>query len=115
VNAGERRAALHYRIRGYRVLDRNARAGGGELDLVLRRGRKLVFAEVKERSHLGYGGGIRAVDTEKRRRVTRAARAWLRSHPEASELDVVFEAVAVRQGSVRRYRFDPVDGPLTTE
>ena len=48
-NAGERRAALHYRLRGYRILARNARAGGNELDLVARRGRTLVFCEVKEK------------------------------------------------------------------
>ena len=42
----ERRVRLHYRLRGYRVLAANVRAGGNELDVVLRRGRRLVFCEV---------------------------------------------------------------------
>jgi Holliday junction resolvase-like predicted endonuclease len=44
--AVERRAALHYLLHGYRILARNAWVGGYELDLVVRRGRRLVFCEV---------------------------------------------------------------------
>src|SRR4051794_36592108 len=51
----ERRAWLHYRLRGYRVLARNAWAGGYELDLVLRRGRRVVFCEVKAKGGERYG------------------------------------------------------------
>jgi Holliday junction resolvase-like predicted endonuclease len=47
VNRSERRAARHYRLRGYRVLGANVRAGGNELDLVVRRGSHLVFVEVR--------------------------------------------------------------------
>jgi putative endonuclease len=107
VNRGERLAALHYRARGYRVLDANVRVGGGELDLVLRRGRRIVIAEVKERSSDDFGGGLAAVDAEKRRRVTRAARAWLVSHPEIGDCDVRLEAVAVSGRRLQRRIFDP--------
>jgi putative endonuclease len=95
VNRGERRAALHYRLRGYRVLGANVRAGGFELDLVVRRGRRLVFVEVKERARDGYGGPLGAIGPEKRRRVRRAADAWLAAHPELEGLDVALEAVAI--------------------
>lgn len=74
MNHGERLAARHYRLRGYRILAANVRSGGYELDLVARRGRRLVFVEVKERAGSSYGGGVGAVDREKRRRVRRAAR-----------------------------------------
>lgn len=95
MNRGERRAALHYRLRGYRVLGANVRAGGFELDLVVRRGRRLVFVEVKERARDGYGGPLGAIGPEKRRRVRRAADAWLAAHPELEGLDVALEAVAI--------------------
>ena len=39
VNAGERRALWHYRLRGYRILGTNVAAGRNELDLIVRRGR----------------------------------------------------------------------------
>jgi putative endonuclease len=101
----ERRAANHYRLRGYRILARNAWAGGYELDLVARRGRRLVFAEVKEKRGTGFGDPLEMVDAEKQRRVARAAEAWLARHGGHAGLDVRLEAVAVRPGGVRRVPF----------
>jgi putative endonuclease len=98
----ERRVRRHYRLRGYRVLDANARAGGNELDVVLRRGRALVFAEVKARSGDGFGDPSEAVGPEKVRRLERAAWGWLARHPELVDLDVRFEVVAVRSGRIER-------------
>jgi putative endonuclease len=105
VNHGERIAARHYRLRGYRILGTNVRAGGNEVDLVARRGRRLVFVEVKERARDTFGGGIGAVDREKRRRVRRAAASWLQTHPESAELEVRFEVAAVTGGRVERLEF----------
>lgn len=103
MNHGERRALRHYRLRGYRLLAANARAGGYELDLVLRRGRTVLFVEVKERATEGFGGPVGAVHWEKRRRVRHAAAAWLHAHPETAELDVELEVAAVRGGRVERF------------
>ena len=102
MNRGERLAARHYRLRGYRIVDANARAGGHELDLVVRRGRRLVFVEVKERARDGYGGPVGAVDREKRRRVRRAAASWLQAHPETAELEIGFEVAAITDGELER-------------
>ena len=102
MNSGERLAARHYRLRGYRILAANARAGGHELDLVVRRGRRLVFVEVKERAREGYGGPVDAVDREKRRRVRRAAASWLQAHPETAELEIGFEVAAITDGRLER-------------
>ena len=102
MNSGERLAARHYRLRGYRILAANARAGGHELDLVVRRGRRLVFVEVKERAREGYGGPVGAVDREKRRRVRRAAASWLQAHPETAELEIGFEVAAITDGRLER-------------
>ena len=98
----ERRVRLHYRLRGYRVLAANAWAGGNELDIVLRRGRRLVFCEVKMRSGLNFGDPWEAVGSEKERRLRRAAEAWLAGHPHLSDLEIVFEVAAVRNGGVER-------------
>lgn len=105
MNRGERLAARHYRLRGYRILGANVRSGGYELDLVVRRGRRLVFVEVKERTSQAYGGGVGAVNREKRRRVRLAAAAWLRAHPESAALEIRFEVAAVTGGRVVRVRF----------
>ncbi|HLF68218.1 MAG TPA: YraN family protein [Gaiellaceae bacterium] len=102
MNRGERRALLHYRLRGYRLVEANARAGGYELDLVLRRGRKLVVVEVKEKGGPDYGHPLEMVGPEKRRRVLVATRAWLAAHPEVAGLDLSLEAAGVRGRRVER-------------
>ena len=42
-------------MRGYRILDTNRWLGGAELDLVVRRGRRLVFVEVKSKTGTRFG------------------------------------------------------------
>jgi putative endonuclease len=102
VNRGERRALLHYRLRGYRLLEANARVGRYELDLVLRRGRTLLFVEVKEKAGAGFGDPLEMIDEEKVRRVHTAAGGWLAAHPTLRRLDVTLEAAAVRGRRVER-------------
>jgi putative endonuclease len=102
VNRGERIAARHYRLRGYRILGANVRAGGHEVDLIARRGGRLVFVEVKERARNSYGGPVGAVNREKRRRVRHAAASWLQTHPETAALEIRFEVAAIVDGRVER-------------
>ena len=65
---------------GHRPRHRNWRTPGGELDLVVERRREVVFVEVKSRSSTDYGGAVAAVDAAKRRRMVRAAAAYLTRH-----------------------------------
>ena len=102
MNRGERVALRHYRLRGYRLLDANARVGRYELDLVLRRGRRILVVEVKEKGGAAFGQPLEMIDEEKVRRVGVAAAAWLAARPELRRLEVGFEAVAVRGRKVER-------------
>jgi putative endonuclease len=102
VNRGERVALRHYRLRGYRLLEANARAGRYELDLVLRRGDRVVIVEVKEKSGSAFGHPFEMIDEEKVRRVYMAAGSWLATRPELNGLELVFEAAAVRGRNVER-------------
>jgi putative endonuclease len=78
--AGEKRAAWFYRLRGYRIVDRNVRLRAGEIDLVVRRGKTLVIAEVKTRQSLAAGEGFVAVDRTKRERMIRLASEYVARH-----------------------------------
>jgi putative endonuclease len=98
----ERRAAWWYRLRGYRVLAANAWAGGYELDLVLRRGRRVVFCEVRSKAGSGFGAAAEMVDAEKQRRIRSAAAAWLTAHPEHAGLAVSFDVIAIHEGRLMR-------------
>jgi len=101
-NSFEQRARRHYRLRGYRILGTNVWIGGYELDLVVRRGRRLAFVEVKAKSGERLGDPLEMVTEEKQRRLRLAAEAWLASHPECAGLEARFDVVAVRKTGVER-------------
>jgi putative endonuclease len=98
--AGEEAALQVYLRNGFRLIARNWRCGAGELDLVVRRGRLLVFCEVKTRSTIALGGGYEAVTWSKRRRLRRLGEAFLSQtpvRPAATRFDVA--SVHVSRGS----------------
>ncbi len=76
---GERRAALHLRLRGYRIVERNVRLREGEIDLVVRRGRRVAFVEVKSRQE--KGAPAEAVDSKKQAQIARIAERYLAGSP----------------------------------
>jgi putative endonuclease len=86
--------ALDYLQRqGLRLVARNARARGGELDLVMFEGEALVFVEVRYRAGGGFGGGAASVDHGKRRKLVRAAQAFLLRHPQHAEAPCRFDVI----------------------
>ena len=103
-NRAEERAVWHYRLRGYRILGTNVWAGGNEIDLIARRGGRLVFCEVKSKGGVGRGDPLEMVGPEKQRRLRRAAEAWLATHPDFAGLEATFDVVAVRDGKLERIR-----------
>jgi putative endonuclease len=98
----EQRAVWWYRVRGYRILATNAWVAGYELDVIVRRGRRLIFCEVKEKLGERFGDPLEMVDDEKQRRLRVAADAWLARHPEAAGLEVSFDVIAFRGGELER-------------
>jgi putative endonuclease len=90
---GEARAATYLRRRGYRIVARNVRADGVEIDLIARRGPVLVFVEVKTRRSRAQGAPELAVDARKQGRLLRGASAWLHAQPRR-EARVRFDVIA---------------------
>lgn len=92
---GERMAALFLEARGYRVLYRNFRgAHGGEVDLVCRHRRTLVFVEVKTRMSLWHGRPAEAVTPAKQHLIRRGAKEWL-GRLRAGDVPARFDVVEV--------------------
>ena len=78
---GEDCAVRHLERQGLRILARNVRSGGVEIDVIAARGRLVVFVEVKTRRSRRAGLPEEAVDARKRARLVAGAAAWLREHP----------------------------------
>lgn len=94
--AGEERAVAHLEKRGWRVIERNWRCRGGELDIVALDDEALVVVEVKTRRGMGFGHPLEAVDARKRTRLWRLAMAWAVAHPEhARGRELRLDAIAV--------------------
>jgi len=91
---GEDLAVRHLRSLGYRIVERNYRCRLGEIDCVALQGKTLVFVEVKARRTDEFGGPLEAVDTRKRRRMTRLARHYAQEK-KLSDVAQRFDVVAV--------------------
>jgi len=79
--------------KGYRVLARRWRTAAGEIDLIARRRRVLAFVEVKARREAATA--IAAVGPRQRRRIERAAGAFVGRRPELAGLDWRFDVMLV--------------------
>ena len=88
---GESLARLYLRLSGYRLLARGYRTRQGEIDLVLRKGRLLVFVEVKQRADLDRAA--EAIRPRQQQRITRAAAQYLQDYPGLARLDQRFDAI----------------------
>lgn len=94
-------AAAHLERAGLTIVARNYRCKAGELDLVAREGRTLVFVEVRFRSSDRFGGAAASIDRAKRARLVRAAEHYLLGRPAPA---CRFDAVLVTGSDVQWIR-----------
>lgn len=87
----EDRALAYLQKQGLRLLDRNYRCKGGEIDLVMREGETLVFVEVRYRASTSHGGALASVGNRKQGRLIIAASHYLvsKSQDRPSRFDVI--------------------------
>ena len=79
-SAAEEAAARFLTGRGLELLQRNYRCRFGEIDLILRDGRTLVFVEVRYRASKAFGGAAESITHAKRDKLLRAARHYMAEH-----------------------------------
>jgi putative endonuclease len=91
---GEDLAVRVFRSLGFEIVQRNYRCEHGEIDLIARRGRCLVFCEVKTRRTDLWGLPAQAVDHRKQLRLRRLAAQWLTDHA-VGRVEVRFDVVSV--------------------
>lgn len=89
----ESAAAWLLRLKGYRILARRWRSPLGEIDLIARKGRTLVFVEVKRRNATGLA--LEAVTARQRQRIERAALLFLQRNRGLADCALRFDLVVV--------------------
>lgn len=77
----EELAARHLVRHGLKIVERNYRCRGGEIDLICRDGATLVFVEVRLRANRNFGGAAASITPAKQQRLIRAARHYLAGKP----------------------------------
>lgn len=87
----EHLAAWWLRLHGYRILARNFRHAGGEVDLLARRGTVLAAVEVKWRPDLGLAA--KAISARQKHRIHRAASVFWAGQRDAAALSLRFDAL----------------------
>ena len=78
---------------GLRILERNYRVRGGELDLITLDGETLVFVEVRYRKSARFGGAAASIDARKQQRLIHAAQVYLLKHPRLANRPCRFDCV----------------------
>lgn len=96
----ETRAAWFLRLHGWRIVKRRYAEGGGEIDLIARRGRTLAFVEVKARA--SFDAAIEAVTPRQQMRIRRGAEAFLAREPAYAGYIVTFDVVLIAPGHLPR-------------
>lgn len=89
--AGEDRALAYLQGRELKLVERNFRCKGGEIDLIMRAQEVLVFVEVRKRKNTRYGGAAASITAQKQARMVHAAQIYLQQYkiPPACRFDVV--------------------------
>lgn len=91
----EARAARLLARKGYEIVAANYAAipgsGCGEIDLIVRRGRTIVFVEVKYRATIEIAAA--AISPRQMGRIARQAEVFLGRHPEYAGFDCRYDAV----------------------
>lgn len=92
----EMKAAAYLRLKGYAILETRFKTKYGEVDLIARKEKTLIFAEVKLRRSLD--DAAEAIHAANQQRVTQAAQLYLQKHPEYNDFDIRFDALVLARG-----------------
>lgn len=91
---GEDQAVEYLRLQGMKILQRNYRTPVGEIDIIAKNKKFLVFVEVKTRRGVAFGSPQEAVGERKQRQIIRTCQWYLQEH-KCGKLQPRFDVAAV--------------------
>lgn len=89
-------AAWYLRAKGYRILEQRFKTPVGEIDLIAKRGKALVFCEVKRRQ--SEQAAREAITAQQRQRIARAAEAYVARRPTFADHEQRVDALLLVPG-----------------
>ena len=107
-NVQETAAVRFLQARGLTLLRRNYQCKLGEIDLIMRDGKQLVFTEVRYRRNCRYGSPLETVNPAKQRKLILCARHYLQRHPLPADGQCRFDVLgitAARDGQPADYQW----------
>ena len=96
---GERTAAAHLEAKGYRIIERNVRRREAEIDIVATDGEAVVLVEVRTRRGAYPGMAALSITRGKARKLLLAAEHYVEDHPDAAEMPMRIDIVAIELAS----------------
>jgi len=93
-NRGEKIATNFLKKQGYRIIEKNYHSRLGEIDIVAKEGKYIVFAEVKTRCSTDFGLPEEALSYDKRRRLSKLALGYL-THRRIKDTNCRFDVVSI--------------------
>jgi putative endonuclease len=91
---GESIAERHLKKKGYKILERNYRTKLGEIDIIAKENKTIVFVEVKTRRSWQFGSPKGAVTPAKQRKISMVALQYLKTI-DRSNTKARFDVVAI--------------------
>jgi len=91
---GESVAVRYLKKQGYKIIEQNYRSKAGEIDIIARDRKTLVFVEVKTRRSISYGNPKWAVTPKKQRAISKAALCYLKM-TDQTHADARFDVVSI--------------------
>lgn len=98
-------AAEHLKHRGLKLIMRNYRCRWGEIDLVMREGKIVVFIEVRFRSRLGLRTGAESVDARKQRKLIATVAHFLQRKRALATQPCLFDVASISNTSSGNEKF----------
>ncbi|NCX93553.1 MAG: YraN family protein [Gammaproteobacteria bacterium] len=95
----EKRACEYLKQQGLKWIESNYTCLFGEIDLIMKEGRELVFIEVRYRRTSTYGSGLESVTYAKQQRVIQTAEIYLQKKKLFDKIGRRFDVVSIGQGS----------------
>ncbi len=94
-------AATFLMAKGFVILERRYKSRYGEIDLIAKRGRLVIFVEVKARAKLV--DAVYAITQKQQQRIVTASMDWLSHNPQSDNTDLRFDAILIGTKSLMRH------------